>query len=93
MRNALAGTMLLLLITSVALAQQQKPKSHEACIKQVPGDWGPNFGPEWHQKEALYWACRDGVSVATIELWQKAAQEEGMADNIKLLTVRGQKLV
>jgi hypothetical protein len=92
MRNALAGTMLLLFCASLAFAQQ-KPKSHEACIKQVPGDWGPNFGAEWHQNEALYWACRDGVSVSTVEAWQKAVGEYGMAHEFTPVTVKGQKLV
>lgn len=92
MRNALTGMLLLLFVASLAFAEQ-KPKTHEECIKQVPGDWGPNFGAEWHYNEASYWACRNGVSVATVEVWQKAAGEEGMADDIKPFTLGRQKLV
>jgi hypothetical protein len=92
MRNALTRIVLLLVMTPFAFAQQ-RPETHDECIKQVPGDWGPNFGEEWHRNEALYWACRDGVSVSTVEAWQKAVGEYGMADNIKPLTLRGQRLV
>jgi hypothetical protein len=83
---------LFLFVASLVFAQQN-PKSHEECIKQVPGDWGPNFGDKWHQNEAVYWACRNGVTAETIKAWQKAAEELDMASEIKPATVRGQKLV
>jgi hypothetical protein len=92
MRNPLAGLVLLLVITSLAFAQHE-PKTHEECIKQVPGDWGPNFGDKWHNNEARYWACRNAVSVGTIKEWQAAAQEEEMATEIKPATVAGQEVV
>ena len=82
----------LLLIAFPTFAQQH-PKSHEECIKVVPGDWGPNFGEEWHHNEALYWGCRLAVSSETVDRWQKAAEEHGMAQEIKLFTVRGERLV
>jgi hypothetical protein len=82
----------LLLAASFGLAQQ-KPKSHEECLKLVPGDWGPKFGAQWHQKEAVYWACRNGVSISTAKAWQKAADESDMASEITPVTVKGQKLV
>jgi len=91
MRNALVG-FILLVLTSLVFAQQ-KPRSHEQCLKQVPGDWGPNFGEKWHENEALYWACRSGVAVETIKAWQAAAEEQDMATEIKPVTVDGQKFV
>jgi hypothetical protein len=92
MRSLFVG-ILLSSLASVALAQQ-KPKSHEQCIKEVLGDWGPNFGDEWHRNEAHYWACRIGVTVETIQTWQRAADEQGdMAQEIKPVVVAGQNLV
>ena len=84
-----------MLLTSLASAAfaGQKPKSHEQCIKEVPGAWGPNFGDEWHRNEAHYWACRNGVTVETTQAWQHAADELGMAQEIKPVTVAGHKLV
>jgi hypothetical protein len=84
---------LLLSALAIGALAQQKPKSHEQCIKEVPGDWGPNFGDQWHRNEARYWACRDGVSVETIQAWQKAADEEDMASEIKPAILAGQRLV
>lgn len=92
MGKSLVTTLLLLFLASFAAAQR-KPKSHEECIKQVPGDWGPNFGDEWRRNEALYWACRLRRSAATVRAWQRATGETGMADDIKLVTIRGQQLV
>jgi hypothetical protein len=92
MRNPLAGIVLLLLTASFAFAQQG-PRTHAECIKQVPGDWGPNFGDEWHQNEALYWACRDGVAVSTVEAWQKGIGEYGMAQEITVVGVKGKEFV
>jgi len=91
-RPPFLATVLLLLAASFGLAQQ-KPKSHEECLKLVPGDWGPKFGAQWHQKEAVYWACRNGVSISTAKAWQKAADESDMASEITPVTVKGQKLV
>jgi hypothetical protein len=92
MKSLLMGTTLLSLICSFAFAQR-KPQSHEQCIKQVPGDWGPNFGDEWHEHEALYWACRNGVTVETIKTWQRAAEEEDMAAEIKPVALSRENLV
>ena len=92
MRSLLIGVALVSLISSFVFARQ-KPKSHEQCIKQVPGDWGPNFGDEWHKHEALYWACRTGVTVEMIRAWQKAAEEDDMVTEIKPVTVNGEELV
>jgi hypothetical protein len=91
MRTLFVGLIVWLLVLSVLA--QQKPASHEQCVKQVPGDWGPNFGDKWHANEARYWACRNGVPVETIKAWQHAADEEDMATDIKLVTVDGQTLV
>lgn len=79
-------------LASAAFAQQQ-PKPHEQCIKEVPGDWGPNFGDQWHRNEAHYWACRNGVTVETIQAWQRAADEQDMASEIKPVIIAGQELV
>ena len=54
-----------------SLSAQDLRKSHEACLKLVPGDWGPNFGEEWKQNEAVYWGCRLGVPVETVKEWQR----------------------
>ncbi|HEV2401009.1 MAG TPA: hypothetical protein VGS27_29010 [Candidatus Sulfotelmatobacter sp.] len=91
MRTLLVGLVVSLAVSSVFA--QQKPRPHEQCIKQVPGDWGPNFGDKWHDNEARYWACRNGVPVETIKAWQRAADEEDMATEIKPVTVDGQNLV
>lgn len=84
---------ILLSLLAPAAFAQRKPKSHEQCVKEVPGNWGPNFGDEWHRNEARYWACRDGMTVETIQAWQRAADEQGMAQEIKPVIVAGQKLV
>jgi hypothetical protein len=91
MRRLFLGV-LLCSLASTAFAQQ-KPKSDEECIKEVPGDWGPNFGDQWRHNEARYWACRIAVPVETIQAWQRAADELGMAQEIKPVTVADQKLV
>jgi hypothetical protein len=77
---------------SLAVAQNT-PMSHEQCIKAIPGDWGPNFGDEWHRNESLYWGCRLGVPAETVATWQKAAEEFGMAQDIIPVTVKGKDLV
>lgn len=91
MRSPLCGLILLLL--APILFAQQKPRSHEECIKEVPGDWGPNFGDQWHGNEARYWACRLGVPIKTVREWQQAVHEEGMANEIKPVVINGQELV
>lgn len=82
----------MLTLASLVFAQQ-KPRPHEQCLKEVPADWGPNFGEKWHENEARYWACRDGVPVETVKVWQAAAEEHDMATEIKPVTVDGQKFV
>ena len=77
---------------SSALAQN-RPRSHEECLNEVPGDWGWNFGDEWHKNEALYWGCRLGIPAETVATWQKAAEEVGMAQDIIPVNVKGQELV
>ena len=67
----------------------EKAKSHEECLKQVPGDWGPNFGKEWHKNEAIYWGCRLGMPSQTVASWQKALDEMGMAQEISLRKYKG----
>src|ERR1700722_18480706 len=91
MRSLFLG-ILLSSLASAAFAQQEL-KSHEQCIKEVSGNWGPNFGDQWHRNEAHYWACRNGVTVETIQAWQHTADELGMAHEIQPVTVAGQKLV
>ena len=81
------------LLAAVTSLLGQTPKSHEECIKSVPGDWGANFGKEWHHNEALYWGCRLGVLSETVAMWQKAANEMGMAQQITTSKVEGQDLV
>ena len=83
----------LFFVISVAAFTQQKPGSHDDCIQQVPGDWGPNFGDSWHEHEARYWSCRVGVSVTMVKAWQRAANEMDMADDIQLVSLKGEQLV
>ena len=90
MKIAIAGLAFLLVAAGSLAGQTQK--SHEKCIKRVPGDWGPNFGEQWHHNEALYWGCRLGVSSETVATWQKAANEMGMAQQISTSKVDGQDL-
>ena len=80
-------------LLGVGVAFGARPKSHTDCIKRVPGDWGPNFGEQWHHNEALYWGCRLGVSSETVAAWQKAADLGGMVHHISVAVVQGQKLM
>jgi hypothetical protein len=66
-------------------------KSHEECIKLVPGDWGPNFGVEWHQHEAVYWGCRLGVPSEDVKTWQQLAVGSGMIQDILPATIEHQE--
>jgi hypothetical protein len=91
MRILLVGLTVLLIVPGSFA--QQKTKSHEECMMEVPGDWGPNFGDKWHDNEARYWACRNGVPVETVKAWQRAADEMDMAAEIKPVIVDGQDLV
>jgi hypothetical protein len=45
------------LVPFAQLSAQMPQKSHEDCLKLVPGDWGANFGEKWKQHEAVYWGC------------------------------------
>jgi hypothetical protein len=91
MKKLLIQLCLLLAFTGNGFTQT--PKSHEECIKRVPGDWGPNFGDQWHHNEALYWGCRLGVPPDTVAEWQRVVNEEGMAQQILLRKVDGHDLV
>lgn len=57
-------------ISPARLSAKKLQRSHDDCLKLVPGDWEPNFGEEWKQHEAVYWGCRLGASVETIQQWQ-----------------------
>jgi len=89
----IAIVVLSLLLAATAVSSAQTVRTHEECIKQVPGDWGPNFGKEWHRNEALYWGCRLGVPSERVEAWQKAADEAGMAQEVSISQVQGRDLV
>jgi hypothetical protein len=66
-------------------------KSHDDCLKLVPGDWGPNFGEEWKQHEAVYWGCRLGASVETIKQWQQFSS--GMIQDLIQVTIGKEQIV
>jgi hypothetical protein len=68
-------------------------KSQEECLKLVPGDWGPNFGVQWHQKEAIYWGCRLAVPTESVERWQQVAGVSGMIQDILPATIGNQEFV
>lgn len=78
---------------SPCLYGQTVGHSHEECIKLVPGNWGPNFGEEWHQRETVYWGCRLGTSAETIRVWQQAANVSGMTQDIIPTTIEKQEIV
>lgn len=93
LRVKIAIIEIVFLLTAAASVLGQTPKSHEECIKLVPGDWGPNFGEEWHRHEAVYWGCRLAVPSETVVTWQKAAGEVGLAQQITIAKVEGRDLV
>ena len=76
------------LMSASRVSAQIKVKSHEECIKLVPGDWGPNFGAAWHQHEAAYWGCRLAVSPDVVESWQDPG---GMIQDIRLAAISEQE--
>jgi len=80
-----------LLIPSARLFAQNPQKSHEDCLKLVPGDWGPNFGEEWKQHEAVYWGCRLGVPLETIRQWQHFSS--GMIQDLIQVTIDNGQIV
>src|SRR5437660_2998326 len=91
-----AAVLLLLVLIMVAvrnLYSQKARKSHEQCLKLVPGDWGPNFGAEWHDNEARYWACRLGETPDTVRTWQKVAGIEGFMQDIVIASIDGTPVV
>jgi hypothetical protein len=73
------------------LSAQTISRSHEDCLKLVPGDWGPNFGEEWRQHEGVYWGCRLGVPVETIKAWQEVVS--GNIQGLIPVTIDKQQLV
>jgi hypothetical protein len=83
----------LLLICVHRSYPQMTPKTHEECMKLVPGDWGPNFGREWRGNEAIYWGCRLGVPVARVQAWQQAAGVVGWVEDLIPVTIGKQRLV
>ena len=85
--------LLLSLLCATATFSQSPQKSHENCIKLVPGNWGPNFGVEWHAHESIYWGCRLGLPAETIKDWQRAAGLSGMTENILPVKIANDDLV
>jgi hypothetical protein len=75
------------------LNSQATRKSHEQCLKLVPGDWGPNFGAQWHENEARYWACRLGRTPETVRALQKTAEVEGFMQDIVVASPDGISIV
>jgi hypothetical protein len=80
-----------LFIPLTSLCAQDLRKSHEECLKLVPGDWGPNFGEEWKQNEAVYWGCRLGVPVETIKEWQQFSS--GMIQDLIPIRIGEEQIV
>jgi len=90
---AAVSLLLLVLVAARNLYPQAVGKSHEQCIKLVPGDWGPNFGDRWRGNEARYWACRQGEAADTVRAWQKAAQVEGFIQNVVIAHIDNTRVV
>jgi hypothetical protein len=88
---------ILLFFLSIALVPQANSqvakRSHEQCLKLVPGDWGPNFGAQWRENEARYWACRLGQTPDTVRAWQEAAEVEGFVQDIAVASPGGTSVV
>lgn len=86
---------LLSAIPSFAQKQQSAKKAgtHEACLKGLPADWGPNFGWQWRKNEALYWACRLAVPVGRVHAWQRSADLSGVIKDIIPVRLHGADLV
>ena len=76
------------LMSAVRVSAQTKGKLHEECIELVPGDWGTNFGAEWHQHEAVYWGCRLAVSPDAVQSWQ---DPDGMIQDVRLAAINKQE--
>lgn len=78
-------------LPSARLPAQNLQKSHEECLKLVPGDWGPNFGEGWKQHEAVYWGCRLGASEETVKQWQKFSS--GMIQGLISVTIGREQIM
>jgi hypothetical protein len=90
-RFVLFAVVVLSFIPYTRLSARESQKSHEDCLKLVPGDWGANFGEEWKQHEAVYWGCRLGVSVETLHEWQHFAS--GMIADLIRVTIDDEQIV
>ncbi|HVN20387.1 MAG TPA: hypothetical protein VMU05_16500 [Dongiaceae bacterium] len=80
-------------LISPTLFSQSSAKSHEECLKLVPGEWGPNFGVQWRANEARYWACRLGEQPDTVRAWQKAADVDGFMQDVLIAHIDGDSVV
>src|SRR5260370_26843791 len=78
-------------LPSARLSAQNLQKSHEDCLKLVPGDWGPNFGEAWKRHEAVYWECRLGASEETVKQWQQFSS--GMIQDLIPVTIGKEQIV
>jgi hypothetical protein len=67
---------------SPSVCAQTSGRSEVECRKQLPRNWGPNFGVQWRQHEATYWGCRLGVPGESIKEWRNIADVSGAIQNI-----------
>jgi len=65
-----------------------KMHDHAHCISRLPQNWGPNFGPEWRENEAKYWACRLAVPFKVTQSWQSNIDSDGAIQDIQLTHFR-----
>jgi hypothetical protein len=75
------------------LTAQVTRKSADECRKQVPRDWGPNFGQEWRHHEAIFWGCRLALPTATVENWQRIGNLTGSIEDLVPTIVEEQELI
>jgi hypothetical protein len=80
--------MLLCLFFVPQIYGQARVKSAAECAKLVPGNWGANFGQEWHEHEAVYWGCRLGASSEAVKNWQDPF---GIIQDLQLASINGQE--
>ena len=72
---------------------QTEAKSTDECRKHLPRNWGPNFGEQWHHYEAIFWACRSGLTTTAVEKLRQTANVTGLIQDMMRVTIDNQELI